>query len=88
MYNDDMKTIALSLALSLTAGLAAAQPPAPAPPAGPYQATCTEVRVTRDGIVSTLHAVCAPNKRATSIPLPCVGEIINRDGKLVCRPRG
>jgi len=83
-----MKTIALALALSLAAGLAVAQSPTPSPPAGPYQATCTEAKVTRDGITSTLHAVCAPNKRATSLPLPCVGEIINRDGKLVCRPKG
>jgi hypothetical protein len=88
MYNGVMKSIALALVLSLTAGVAAAQAPAPQPPAGPYQATCTDIRVTRDGIVSTLHAVCAPNKRETTIPLPCVGEIINRDGKLVCRPRG
>lgn len=88
MYSAVMKTIALTLALSLVGGIAVAQPPAPPPPAGPYQATCTDIRVTRDGIVTTLHATCAPNKRETSVPLPCVGEIINRDGKLVCRPRG
>lgn len=83
-----MKTIALAIALSFAAGLAAAQAPAPSPPAGPYQATCTEAKVTRDGIVTTLSAVCSPNKRATTLALPCVGEIINRDGKLVCRPKG
>ena len=88
MYNGVMRTLVLASALTLVSGLAAAQPPAPPPPAGPYQATCTNIRVTRDGIVSTLHATCAPNRRETTIPLPCVGEIINRDGKLVCRPRG
>ena len=86
MYNGVMKPIAAAVPLLLIAGLAAAQPP-PAPPPGPYQATCTNIRVTRSQIVTTLHAVCAPSKKESSIPLPCVGEIINRNGELVCRPR-
>ncbi len=59
----------------------------PAPPAGPYEATCRDIRVKRDKIVATLTAICEPSRKETSIPLPCVGEVVNRDGELVCRPR-
>ena len=79
-----MRTLAIAIPVGLLlAGAAIAQ----SAPAGPYQATCTNARVVRGPIVTTLYATCAPSKKESSIPLPCVGEIINRNGELVCRPR-
>ena len=84
-----MKRLTLiGLCLGATLATSAiAQQPEPPPPVGPYRDTCQSVRVKREKIVTTLYAVCAPSRKESSVPLPCVGEIINRDGQLVCRPK-
>jgi hypothetical protein len=77
-------------ALSVLAGalLSAAPAHAEAPPPGSYQNSCVNAQVQKLGPVRTLTASCQKQngKSVTTVmPLPCAGDIMNKNGELVCK---
>lgn len=82
--------LGLGLAMLLGASQCVVAPPPGAGggygvPNGSYLNTCRDEYVTRGG---TLVAECRTDRGRwveASLPLPCYGDVANRDGNLVCR---
>lgn len=80
-------------ALSVLAGAVLVTAPAFAetPPPGSYQNSCKNAQVQKmvGGTVKTLTASCQKQNGkyvGAVVPLPCSGDIMNKNGELVCKP--
>lgn len=78
----------LCIVVAAYAGAASAAPTLEPPP-GAYQNSCTQIEVQKllGGPGTSLTANCQDQHGTyvnTGLPLPCNGDILNRNGKLFC----